>query len=130
MHGALNSIDEVNRSRLESHGFQDTEVSRHRVGCESQQYLALFCHRYMAHPVQCPILFPDRKTSIAVPGEGAPLAVLGTHAHSAERGAASADHVCFVNFKSAISALRIRPRGLGFLPCWRLVYFMRAFLTR
>lgn len=38
--------------------------------------------------------------------------------------------VCFVNFKSAIKALRIRPPGLVFLPCWRLAYFIRAFLTR
>ncbi len=38
--------------------------------------------------------------------------------------------VCFVNFKSAIKALRIRPREPGFLPCWRLAYFINAFLTR
>ena len=37
--------------------------------------------------------------------------------------------LCFVNFKSAISAVRIRPRGLGFLPLRRWAYFIRAFLT-
>lgn len=37
---------------------------------------------------------------------------------------------CFVNFWSAISALRIRPLRHGFLPFGQCAYFMRACLTR
>ena len=39
------------------------------------------------------------------------------------------DFVCFVNFKQAISALRIRPLRCVSMPFRLLGYFMRAFLT-
>jgi hypothetical protein len=77
----------------------------------------------------------DPKRSVPNPAKDkAHQAVLAARTHhekmNAQADAALLVANSFVNFKSAIKAPRIRPRGLDFLPCWRLAYFMSAFFTR